>query len=669
MDTQSLPFPEEEVVPAVVFSPEEGRRILGEFLAKFGVTGLDISELELRPLQLAILAELMGSGDQQSQKALFEAGTGSGKTLIFLIEALKEIANRRSALFVTTQHILVEQAAKLFRRLVTLRNLYIVELSGKVTPARRRVMHANRPHICFITKGTALNDFDYIDWSKVGLVYRDEIEGDQGDDPGVELTAKLLAKQTEQRQAGTNPFVIRGMSATLAANEAKLLALFGNFKPDLVLSTPRQPALLPATVTIPDPAKKSPLKMEMFEIPADPQIRKLAHQLRIEAVRCEEEIDRHFKVPTLFSVRPDEVDYRIPSYLERETLAERIRPLKKRGDEDFPRLISTWAELNRFCTLHNRLTSMGRFAFLELWFYLYVKRHIQPGLYLEEIEGRKAVGDRGKLSAADKRVLGNENLAPLLAEIISETPYALLGQQNDWNSADNDLYSMLERSPLFAGPGYERRKAIVAARNKQLGLNRRISETDWMNSCAARRFFDDAMIFMAQRELPDSPKLDRMLDLLSSHQDDVREGRTFVYTAQTRHADFLSLAIESKTPESGFCPSSVHGGKGAKMEWYRKTGLSGFKEGEFNILCTTVPYAGTGVDVKDAKMAIYLALPDSNPVKLEQSMGRVVGRAKGEAIVYVLTAKGTLEPMRYFAALKKVEARRAGVSKRSRRVG
>jgi hypothetical protein len=648
-------------------SKEEGREILRLYFEQFGIQDINLDELQLRPDQFEMMRQLMGADGPRPEVAAFEGAPGMGKTLLAVIESLQVIKDGAHSIIVTTQHKLVEQGVAYFRRVTKIPNLRVAMISGETSPAKRKQIYAGNPQLILTTKNTLANDLDLLDLSRVGLVYFDETQYTQGADPGVALVRRI--REISQARRGTDrPLSVRAMSGTLAGSEPKLISLLTSLQPDATLAVLTKAEIAQRNGSC-EQGEIPGLTRKLFIVEMDPQLRGLANELRNQAVRCEEEIESHFKVPTLFRVRPDDPSFRVPSFQERENLYGQVCRFKERDEDLYFKLISYWAELNRYCSLFNRLTCLGRAAFLDSYIYLFCKRHISSRLYLAEIEGEAAVKDRYRLSQADKRVLGNESLGAFVAEMVKDTPFAIPLEYRDWSSISDRSFTMLDRIG-FLSPTHssDARKTIIDRANQSLARNKVLSDDEKSATALARNFFDDALRFMARRELPDSSKLGRMSEILNLHREDILAGRSFVFTAQTRHTDFLTEWLDWRTADSGFKPVGVHGREGAGMNAHRKVGLSGFKGGEYNVLCTTVPYAGTGIDVPNAKLAVFYCLPDSNPVNLTQAMGRVYGRAD-MAYVYVLSTKGTMEATRFYSALKKEEKRRTAVLRRAKIVG
>jgi ERCC4-related helicase len=648
----------DEITPQVL-NEEEQEALMGDLLRKHKISGLDLSKFKFRPRQFALLSALL---EDRNTRELFEEDTGGGKTGIFLVEALQVLAQGGRAIFITVQRELLQQCKRAFEEFSTRQGIDIAVLSGDVERKKRPAVHARRPDITIITKITCLNDFDLIDWDGVELVYRDEVQGDQGKDAGVALNKRLNQLNADRKK----PFRIRGMSATLAANEGKLVGLRGDVDPqasryvvkaetvetvecassgESYITTTREHGLL--------------VTEELLPVALDGQLRPLAAQLRLEALGLQERLKRAIEPPSLFPV-PHERDFtRLPSYLERNALLEEVRS-KVDEDDLFASLLSCWVEFNLYCNLFSKLTSMGRFAFLEQWFYLYAKKYLQSDLYLPEIDGRLKVEQRGKVRQADERAINNERLKPFVCQLAAGTPYEVMLDYDNWETIHREAYALL--SPWERGVqrtyNYERRRLVIRSRNRQL---RGSSSTA---TKYARDFFDDALSFMAHRELEDSPKLDKMTEKLNEHRETVQNGRSFGFTSNQRQADFMAELWEWRSEAAGFKAVSVHGGIGAGMDVFRRSGIKDFRNFERNLLWTTIHFAGTGFDIPGARVALYSGMPDSDPVKWKQSRGRVVGRAKKDPFVFVFATKNTLEPSRYWAAKKKDKARRKAVEAR-----
>lgn len=641
----------------IVLSEDEQRRALQSLVEEHCIKGLDLREFKFRPRQFTILKALL---ENQNTRELFEEGTGGGKTGIFLVEALQVLARGERAVFITVQRELLKQCRKAFEQFSTREDLSIAVLSGKVPPKKRPAIHATRPDVTIITKITCLHDFDIIDWDGVGLVYRDEVQGDHGKDAGVALNERLMALN-ESRET---PFLLRGMSATIAANEGKLIGIRGQMKPEAsrFVIVPEESV---QTEELSDSSYRTVsqengllVTEELRPVSLDAQLRPLTSQLKLEALRIFDELEKVLEPPSLFPVPREREFTRVPSYLERAEVLDKLRSAL--DEEDFLHRLSRWLECNVYCTLHNKLSSMGRFAFLEHWFYLYAKKNLQAELYLPEIDGPVKVADRGKVRRADERVLANARLEPMVRDLASGTPYEVMLDHNDWKTIHQEVFSLL--SPWERGErrtyNYERRRLVIRSRNKQL-KNGNTEATRY-----ARDFFDDALSFMAHRELEDSPKLDAMSEALNEHRDIVQSGRSFGFTSNQRQADFLAELWEWRSDDAGFKSVSVHGGIGAGMDAYRRSGIKDFREVTRNLLWTTIHFAGTGFDIPGARVAVYSGMPDSDPVKWKQSRGRVVGRATEPPFIFVFATKATLEATRYWAAKKKDVARRKAVESR-----
>lgn len=655
------------VESSIVLSVEEGRGILRSFFESFGISGIDVNQIQLREDQLAILQALLGVDSNRPERLALEAGTGIGKTFLFIVESLKVIGEGRQAILASPQLTLVDQAFDSFKRFTAIGNGSVVKLSGRIAPKKRKAVYAARPQVILVTKNTLANDIKELDLSTVGLVYIDESQFMQGCDPGVALLQRLKAESCG-RSGGDNPLLLRVMSGTLAGNEQKLLDLLAGLQPTSVITVPTKGERLQRVDRV-EAGQAQGSTPELFQIEMDPQIRALSNELRLQAIRLESEIDAHFSVPTLFRMQPEAPDYRVPSFLEREALLKKIQGIKTKNFECYCKLVSFWAELNRFCNLFNRLVLLGRFSFLEGYFYLYSKQVLFDKLYLSEIEGEVPVKDRYRLRQADKRVVGNEAVRQCVVEVVKDTPYALLLELTDWADISNHNFSRFGLATLDAQTySSQARGELVRQANRSLGRNQALNDYERSLTAWARSFFDDALTFMARRELPDSAKLGMCSELLNRHREDIISSRSFIFTAQTRHSDFLAEWLEWRSADSGFKPVSVHGRSGPGMRQYQEMALSGFRNGDYNILCTTVPFGGTGIDVPEAKIAVFYCLPDSNAVNLQQAMGRVYGRAE-HPYVYVIATKGTLEVIRLPSALAKGQRRRAAVVRRARMVG
>ena len=69
-------------------------------------------------------------------------------------------------------------------------------------------------------------------------------------------------------------------------------------------------------------------------------------------------------------------------------------------------------------------------------------------------------------------------------------------------------------------------------------------------------------------------------------------------------------------------------------------------------------YAGTGLNVPNATVGIVYSIGSSNPNKLKQALGRVIGRAESHAFAYLLATAGTTEPGFYTKAIEMCEVLR-----------
>ncbi len=645
-DTQA-PLPE--------LSVSEQGELIAALAKKHGVSGLNLTAFQYRPRQFAIIKALL---EDQLVSELFEENTGGGKTGVFVFEALIELALGHRVMFISVQKGLLDQCLEAFRKFCLRRDLDIEVLSGEIPPKKRAEIHRARPDVTIITKIACLNDFELIDWDGVTLVYRDEVQGDQGKDPGVELNRRLHELSQE---AGRN-IRIRSMSATTAGNEQKLTVLRHSIQPDRSMFVDAEQVIETDEpgVTIENGQR---VVETLLHSGLDPGVSPLAQQLKIEAIRCQKIIEKGIGDPVLFPT-PEEQDFsRVPAYDEREQLLSRLLA-KGENWPDYYFFLSVWAEFNTYCVFFNYLVTMGRFSFLEHWFYLYAKKHIQPGLYLPEIEGVVRVEKRGIVRKCDERVLHNENLAPLVRSLAQGTTYEVFLGNTEWEDIVRESYDILgpwERGVELTYNAARRRK-VIRARNKSM------RDPDKLQTRFARDVFDDALNFMAHRELEDSLKIDLIAEALNEYREIIREGRSFGFTFNQRHADFMAETFDWRSGDSGFHSVAAHGARGAGMKEYRNSGVRDFRSKSRNLFWTTIHFAGTGFDIPGARVGVYPGMPDSDPVKWTQSRGRMVGRADDDIFIFVCAARGTPEEARYWAAKSKEKARRLAVQKRFARL-
>jgi len=141
---------------------------------------------------------------------------------------------------------------------------------------------------------------------------------------------------------------------------------------------------------------------------------------------------------------------------------------------------------------------------------------------------------------------------------------------------------------------------------------------------------------------------------------------SFIFTPLTRHAEFLAERLELRCSSAIVRPIAAHGSKGPGMDKLRQTALEGFNNKKFNILVTTVAFAGTGIDVENATIGVHYALSNSNHIQLVQANGRVLGRAD-IPLLYLLWSKGSqnIELKRFLSAVSKEKVRRKNILRKA----
>ena len=624
--------------PKKQLSEEEQRRLFAATLKKFGIDELvNFDALEFRPILQAFLEELLQQTG--SQRPVLQAGTGSGKTVLFILLALSEFVKNNRVLYLVPKESLVNQCAERIPEFAALDQLKVERFTKAKAPSRRHEEHAKSPDWSIGTPGVILNDYDHVNWEGIRLLVIDESQEFQGNYSGIKLLEKLSAEHPEIR--------VLIMSATPAASPEKfnLLRYYARSNRVLVAPTVEEMARLEEVTSekwgedaVPG-LVETPFEISIGEY--DPRLKRLCHELTVQACRCATQISEVVEQSWLWEHLAEVRDLRIPTFRERAALRSSI--LACSGDQQ-PRLWSQWAEMNKWCSLFNRAATMGWHSFLEHWFYLYAKRNVQPGLYLRRIEGEKAVSRRGQLSAADQRVITNPEVRSVIEEEVYDSPFEMILRYDNWlqilQASDHYLKGCVDTHVA------SRRHRMIDEENK------RGSDVE---TARARLFFDWALSFCAQRERTDHPKIRGLFERLDQFRGEVTTSRNYIFTASRRHAEFLAEALEHRRGASGIKPVAAHGAGGPLMDELRRSAIAGFRGEDYNVFVTHPAFAGTGLDVKNPYLASFYSLPDSNPVNFIQSKGRVVGRAM-MAMVDVFSAKETLEICRYWTATRKANS-------------
>ncbi len=658
--------------------------------AKFAGTFelLRFDNIRLRPRQFVILEELQRRRKERISKKLpkenllIEAGTGIGKTFVFIDSAMSSVANDRVAILVTTENKLVKQAEKKILLQTLLGEFDVLTLSGKIAPWKRSILLQSRPKIIITTPGVMLEDFRHYEWDKIDYIMFDECQNLVGDASAMLLAKKLKEKKKELRKSDLdNTFSTSGMSATVASNEKNLRLLMLALDIDKII-----------TVSNPNDMREGGKeKIKDFPITLDKLSKRILNNLKLSICGLMDYVRTALDAPSLFPIQSD-VDFWLPFFADRdivrtklkkleETLAEepdqedvKVKKEKEQEKQRLQVLRMSLSELEFYCDLHFRLNSLGMFAFLEKYCYarcqlLFKQDKRRTNLRLPEMTSDKTERflSRGKIKG-----LRNQELRRLVFQAAKLTPYAEIVLADSWAVLRNKISGIDFR--VILGPfsvNTKRRRVITKKRNEYLlkrsqGKRSKYSPEEASDVALLREYFNYAMGFMAKREKSDHEKEPELLNQLNLIREIIPNVTGFIFTPLTRHSEFLSERLEIRCSSPIMRPIAAHGSMGSGMNDFRSEALDGFNKAKFNFLVTTVAFAGTGIDVENATIGIHYALSNSNHIQFLQANGRVLGRAK-IPILLLFYSKGSqqIERKRFHSAVSKEVKRRKLILKKA----
>jgi ERCC4-related helicase len=662
---------------------------------------VDFFKLEtigLRPPQFVLMER---SCKLWGENFLIEAGTGIGKTLLYFVLAAKCMKEGKIPILVTFEGKQVNQAVKKSKKQMRLldekgqESEYLtIGLSEETPPDEREaLLKISDPSQVITTSGVMITDFEHYDWEKVGFIMFDETQNMVGDS-----SMMMLAKMIKEKCASLkNPPIVCGMSATLASTKENLICIQNVLDAKRII-----------TVRNPNDLKEDPEEqVKLVPVDLDPLTKSILHHLNARIAIIANELKTAVEAAVLF-INPQKVDYWLPSFKQRQLLWKK---LYKKGF-DHPKISQLRDDLfalEFYCDLHSRILSLGHFAILEKYCYTRVqwlaleenvrvdlpemksppksKKEDKKDVSFEDLSEKSIFVDLREEPIEDAyekpkqvqplirrgvvKVLEDKELHKLLLTSAKKSPYENVLNATSWIELREKLKDM-DFSETFGefSTNAKRRFEKTAIKNKYF-LSRAARESSEILEMAediarVRCFFDHALGFMAKRELNDHQKEIDLLKQLSQVRNQIAHVSSFIFTSHTRHAEFLAERIESSTQTPDLRSVAAHGRRGAGMKAWRKSAFEGFNSKKFNVLVTTVAFAGTGIDVENATIGVHYALANSNHVLLVQANGRVLGRAD-DPLLYLLWSKGAMstEMKRFYAAVNKEVRRRKIILRRA----
>lgn len=571
-----------------------------DFQSRYSLMCLNAETFQVRAAQKPIMERVLTTTDD----ALIVGPTSAGKTLVFIVEAAKVIAQGGRVVFVTvTQHLAQKQFGPLyFAKFLTIPPEKVIDVSGLIRPDRRVQLYQRRPVVLIGTPETLANDIESGEfvWDDIRLIGCDEIHHYSGRDAYTRLMPLTWRPGIRHLY----------LSATPADNARELIER----RDDLRI---RHIFVMPGRDVLPE---------EPVIVDVDEALARGAQTVKEVALSCQRFIMSRLprKQLELDFGDLEDIDWdclnrqELPSHQEREFLFRRIGRVVNDGskDDNLRRFLwSKWSEMSLVCWLHDALITCGWYGFWESFACRYARHGMIPvGVCLLDIEGKIAKGQR----MFEKRVVMNDRLWALFAQSVKGTAYEALVGEKSWHKILG-----LNKCPV---PGR--------------GLRER-----------AQRFFDDARDEVARREAFDHPKIAALLDIFRTHPQVGNNGQAIVFTHMRRYTDFLATVVNHRLGAVGFRAVAAAGARSSRQRRQNDLALSAFRSGEANVLFST-DYLREGMDVPKAQMCVEYCLPDTNPRKRVQGRGRVGRREDGsQAYLYHLLTRQSEEVTRHVVAM------------------
>lgn len=669
--------------PMHSLSTHEQNKKLTSFFKKLGIQHfIKMDACSLRPKQFVLMEYVSTS----TCNVLLEGRTGIGKTFVSIVEILRQFQIGKTSVVILPQDKLIDQYVKEFARKTHLDLREIMALSQTDNtyvrqPHNRRIMFLSQPKIIITTPGRMITDYPEYRWAEIGLVLFDETQSIVKDADAM----KLLMQIQETRKDFLSVRLV-GISATLASSKDTFDILRYAFK-----RKEEEPPKIFTVLTDREESGSWDQDIKKRKITLDMNSRRVLQKIQSLAGILILEIEKGLQMSGLFR-KPKDVPYWMPDFnflsVVKNKIARRAKSIENAGE-----LHDACMQLDYLRELHTRLLKLGWFSLLEYYCYtwiqhLYIKSKRYLYLYIPELSSpaytREKKSDKdssehlesdsneqkekdtpvkGYVNQSKLKILYNKELRGLIYEIAKDTPYGAVVLSDDWCSLRQHIET-LDLVCIFSGNQLSRERVERnKLKNSFLLRSKEVKECEVKMAHAedhalVRSFFSYALGFMASRVLNSHEKELELIKVLSEIQDQISDVSTFIFTSHTRHAEYLAERLDSVCADERVRPVFAHGKVGAGMNALRKKALQGFNSGKKNILVTTVAFAGTGIDVKDAKVGIHFALADSNNVAFVQANGRVIGRADDPLMFYLYTDGSNQREWKTVIAANKKEIKR-----------
>ena len=579
------------------------------------------------------------------ESLLIQSPTGSGKTFLALQALAPELANNKVVLFMTPDHLLVDQIAKDCEKAYYSDRVTIDKVTGDLSAKKREALYQEfcdgsnqQARIIIATPEAILNDLQNgrLSAAAFSAVVFDEAHYAVGKYAYVEIAEHL-------KQIGLKKKLC--LSAFPAKNESELEALKERLGADrfIVLKSDKQePARAQEVVCLPDKMAKA---RDLIEQAMDDVVRGIVHGVNHDVPRENLELRANakevIKQLRAIVVRKGKIVPPVAGDTEKFTreFQELFDTAKEMGlIKELGPVRSLVAELGYLRHCHMTLTSHGQYEFMD-----HVARDLAglrfsgkgQSYHKRVLEQRKETREAFDLIASGTPYeklrqfksweqvagyLGAQQLLPELNKLLARTPFRKTIQFDSWRETRK---SLIEREDIRAAlesvtEDKDIRELLKARNRSEIDQAFRAFCPDTERTIKQLFFDEHTFDFMVNRSESNHPKEQALRRWLGTDPRVRGKGGALVKTDQGNQARFLAARLK----KWGFDSQWIAGQKHLKRADVQEN-LESFTKNPSSVLVITS--VGThGLHIGGCTMLMILSpvATVKNLVQLEGRIGR-----------------------------------------------